>query len=365
MRKWNFSSGPAVLPEPVLRKAQAAILDLEGSGIGILEHSHRGPEFGALADRCERLVREVGRVPDDHVVMFLQGGASAQFHTVPMNLLAADATADYCVTGSWGQKAVAEARRFGGVHVACSGAVAGDANRFDHVPAASEIRYSERPAYVHFTSNETIAGVQWRTEPPPPPGGAPLVCDASSDIFSKPIDLARYGLVYAGAQKNLGPSGLVLAIARRDLIERGRKDLPTMLQYRTWATDHSLYNTPPTFSIYVMAEVLEWMRAEGGTQAMAERNADKAALLYGAIDASKMFSAPVQPDSRSVMNVVFRATTAELEQRFVVEAEARGLANLKGHRTAGGMRASIYNAMPLEGVKALVAFMDEFERAHG
>ncbi len=360
MRKWNFSSGPAVLPEPVLRKAQAAILDLDGSGIGILEHSHRGPEFTAVVERCERLVREVGRVPDDYLVMFLQGGASAQFHMLPMNLLGAETTADYLVTGSWGQKAVGEARRFGGVHVAWTG----EASGFDHVPDAGDVRYSDNPAYVHFTSNETIHGVEWRGEPPPAPGGAPLICDASSDIFSRPVDFAKYGLVYAGAQKNLGPSGLVLVIARREVIERGRRELPTMLQYRTWASDHSLYNTPPTFSIYVMAEVLAWMVAEGGTAAMAERNAAKAALLYDYLDASRVFRATVRADSRSLMNVVFRAATPALEERFVVEAEARGLANLKGHRTAGGMRASLYNAMPLDGVRALVAFMDEFERAH-
>ncbi|HTJ45834.1 MAG TPA: 3-phosphoserine/phosphohydroxythreonine transaminase [Kofleriaceae bacterium] len=358
MRKWNFSSGPAVLPEPVLRKAQGAILDFEGSGIGILEHSHRGPEFSALADRCEKLVREVGRVPDDYVVMFLQGGASAQFHMVPMNLLAPDRTADYCVTGSWGQKAVAEAKRFGTVHVACSG----EGSQFRALP--DTVRFSDNPAYVHVTSNETIAGVQWPSLPEPP-DGVPLICDASSDIFSRPLDVSRYGLIYAGAQKNLGPSGLVLAIARRELVEGARRDLPTMLQYRTWATDHSLYNTPPTFSIYVMTEVLAWLIAEGGPAAMAERNAAKAALLYDYLDQSTLFEAPVARGSRSQMNVVFRAKggRSELETRFLAEAEMRGLANLKGHRTAGGMRASLYNAMPLEGVRALVAFCEDFERA--
>ncbi len=356
-RKWNFSSGPAALPEPVLRKAAAAVIDYDGSGIGILEHSHRGPEFSALVARCEALVREVGRVPDDRVVMFLQGGASAQFHMVPMNFLPAGRTADYCITGSWGQKAAGEARRFGTVHVACSG----EASKFRELPAS--VRFSDDPAYVHVTSNETIAGVQWPALPTPP-AGVPLVCDASSDLFGRVMDLSQFGMVYAGAQKNLGPSGLVLAIARRDLIERGNADLPTMLQYRTWAADHSLYNTPPTFSIYVMTEVLAWLVAEGGVAAMAEKNAAKAALLYAAIDASKLFEAPVAPGSRSQMNVVFRARKPELDAVFVAEAEARGLANLKGHRTAGGMRASIYNAMPIEGVKALIAFMDEFERTH-
>jgi phosphoserine aminotransferase len=358
-RKWNFSSGPAALPEPVLRKAAAAVVDYDGSGIGILEHSHRGPEFSALVARCERLVREVGRVPDDRVVMFLQGGASAQFHMVPMNLLSGESTADYCVTGSWGQKAVAEARRFGSVHVACSG----EAGGFRALPSRGDVRFSDNPAYVHVTSNETIHGVQWPALPAPPPG-VPLVCDASSDLFGRALDLSTLDLVYAGAQKNLGPSGLVLAIARRDLIDRGNTDLPTMLQYRTWAADHSLYNTPPTFSIYVMTEVLAWLAAEGGVAAMAERNAEKAALLYGAIDASKLFEAPVAPGSRSQMNVVFRARRPELDAIFVAEAEARGLANLKGHRTAGGMRASIYNAMPIDGVRALIAFMDAFERSH-
>jgi phosphoserine aminotransferase len=277
---------------------------------------------------------------------------------VPMNFLAPGATADYCVTGSWGQKAVAEAKRFGGVHVACTG----EATRFDRIPP--DVRFSDDPTYVHFTSNETIHGVQWPAEPPPAPNGAPLFCDASSDVFSRPVDLAKYGLYYAGAQKNLGPSGLVLVIARRDVVERGSRELSTMLQYRTWATDHSLYNTPPTFSIYVMAEVLEWLRAQGGTAAMAELNAAKAALLYDFLDASRMFRALVQPGSRSIMNVVFRARTPELDAEALAQAEARGLANLKGHRSAGGLRASLYNAMPIEGVRALVAFLDEFERAH-
>lgn len=358
-RKWNFSSGPAVLPESVLRRAQAAIWDLDGSGIGVLEHSHRGRELTAVAARAEALVRELGDVPADYDVLFLQGGASLQFAMVPMNFLAGG-TADYCVTGVWSQKAMAEARRFGEVHVAC----ASEADGFTYIPSAAQTTWSAAPVYAHFTSNNTIYGTQWAHEPAVP-DGVPLVCDASSDIFSRPIDVRRYGLIYAGAQKNLGPSGVTLVIARKELVARGRRDLPTMLQYRTFADHGSMYNTPPTFGLYMLAEVLAWVKEGGGLAAMDARNRAKAAPLYAALDASKLFRGVVRPDARSLMNVTFRLPTAALEARFVEEAEAAGFSGLAGHRSVGGMRASIYNAFPQAGVEALVAFMRDFEDRHG
>ena len=355
----NFSAGPAVLPESVLRKAQEAIWNAGGSGIGILEHSHRGKLFERVINEAEEACRNLGGIPDNYRVLFLQGGASLQFAMVPMNFLSADRTADYLVTGVWSQKAVKEAKALGKVHIA----VTGEATNFDRIPQPEEIRYSANPAYVHITTNNTIYGTQWRTEPPVP-SGVPLVADTSSDMYSRPIDIRKYGIIYAGAQKNLGPSGVVLVIIRDDLVEAGSKTVPTMLQYRTHAGESSLYNTPPTFGIYVMGEVFKWIQAEGGLAGMAEHNEAKARLLYEFIDNSDFFRGTVQPDSRSRMNVCFRAPTEELEAKFISEATKRGLDGLKGHRSAGGMRASIYNACPRRAVEALVAFMKEFERAN-
>ena len=359
-RIFNFSAGPAVLPEPVLRKAQEAIWDAAGSGIGIMEHSHRGKVFDRVRDEAEQACRDLAGIPDHYRVLFLQGGASLQFSMVPMNLLPADRTADYLLTGVWAQKAVKEAKVLGAkVHIAATG----ESTNFDRIPKPAEIRYSERPAYVHLTTNNTIYGTQWKAEPAVP-AGVPLVADTSSDMYSRPIDVSRYGLIYAGAQKNLGPSGVVLVIVRDDLVEAGPKTLPTMLQYRTHAAEKSLYNTPPTFGIYVMGEVFKWIQAQGGLAAMAEQNEAKAALLYDFIDQSDFFRGTAQADSRSPMNVCFRAPTEELESKFVAEATRRGLDGLKGHRSVGGMRASIYNACPRAAVEALVAFMKEFERAN-
>jgi phosphoserine aminotransferase len=355
----NFSAGPAVLPEPVLRKAQEAIWNVAGSGIGIIEHSHRGKVFERVINEAEAACRSLGGIPDDYRVLFLQGGASLQFAMVPMNFLSADRTADYLVTGVWSQKAVKEAKPLGKVHIAATG----EGTNFDRIPQPKEIRYSANPAYVHITTNNTIYGTQWRTEPPVP-SGVPLVADTSSDMYSRPIDIRKYGIIYAGAQKNLGPSGVVLVIIRNDLVEAGSKTVPTMLQYRTHAGESSLYNTPPTFGIYVMGEVFKWIQAEGGLTAMAEHNEAKARMLYEFIDNSEFFRGTVQPDSRSRMNVCFRAPTEELEAKFISEATKRGLDGLKGHRSAGGMRASIYNACPRRSVEALVAFMKEFERAN-
>jgi phosphoserine aminotransferase len=359
-RIFNFSAGPAVLPEPVLRKAQEAIWDVAGSGIGIMEHSHRGKVFDRIRDEAEQACRDLAGIPDNYQVLFLQGGASLQFSMVPMNLLPSDRTADYLLTGVWAQKAVKEAKILGAkVHLAASS----ESTNFDRIPQASEIKYSERPAYVHLTTNNTIYGTQWRSEPAVP-SGVPLVADTSSDMYSRPIDVSRYGLIYAGAQKNLGPSGVVLVIIRDDLVEAGPKTLPTMLQYRTHAAEKSLYNTPPTFGIYVMGEVFKWIQSQGGLKAMAEHNESKARLLYDYVDQSDFFRGTAQPNSRSLMNICFRAPTEELENKFVAEATKRGLDGLKGHRNAGGMRASIYNACPRAGVEALVAFMKEFEQAN-
>jgi phosphoserine aminotransferase len=359
-RIFNFSAGPAVLPEPVLKKAQEAIWDAAGSGIGIMEHSHRGKVFERVRDEAEQACRDLAGIPDNYRVLFLQGGASLQFSMVPMNLLPPDRTADYLLTGVWSQKAVKEAKVLGAkVHIAATG----ESTAFDRIPQAAEIKYSERPAYVHLTTNNTIYGTQWRAEPAVP-AGVPLVADTSSDMYSRPIDVSKYGLIYAGAQKNLGPSGVVLVIIRDDLVEAGPKNLPTMLQYRTHSAERSLYNTPPTFGIYVMGEVFKWIQGQGGLASMAEHNESKARLLYDFIDQSDFFRGTAQPDSRSQMNVCFRAPAEELESKFIAEATKRGLDGLKGHRNAGGMRASIYNACPRAAVEALVAFMKEFEQAN-
>lgn len=355
----NFGAGPGVLPEPVLRQAQQDIWNIGGSGIGIAEHSHRGKLFERIIQETEESARRLAGIPDNYKILFIQGGATQQFAMVPMNLLPGGRTADYLVTGVWAEKALQEALKFGTTHVALSGQAA----KFTRIPPESEIQYSGRPAYVHITTNNTIYGTQWKAEPRVPEG-APLVADASSDIFSRPIDVSRYGLIYAGAQKNLGPSGIVLVIMREELAELAPKALPTMLQYRTYVKDKSLYNTPPTFAIYMVGQVLKWILDIGGLGAMAERNADKARVLYDFLDQSELFKGSVDPDSRSLMNVCFRSGTDEMDAKFVSEAAKRGLDGLKGHRSAGGMRASLYNACSRESVEALVDFMKEFERAN-
>ena len=355
----NFSAGPAVLPEPVLRKAQEAIWDVANSGIGIMEHSHRGKVFERIIGEAEAACRSLANIPDNYRVLFLQGGASLQFAMVPMNFLRSGATADYLVTGVWSQKAVKEAKPIGKVHIAATG----EATNFDRLPTARDIKYSSSPSYVHLTTNNTIYGTQWRSEPAVP-SGVPLVADTSSDMYSRPIDVQKYGIIYAGAQKNLGPSGVVLVIIRNDLVEAGAKDIPTMLQYRTHAAENSMYNTPPTFGIYVMGEIFKWIQGQGGLAAMAEQNESKARLLYDYLDNSDFFRGTAQRESRSLMNVCFRGPSEELEARFISEATRRGLDGLKGHRSVGGMRASIYNACPRAAVEALVGFMQEFERAN-
>ena len=353
-RIWNFSAGPAVLPESVLKEAGENLLSLGNTGIGILEHSHRGKAFLAVYEETEALVREVGNVPANYKVLFLQGGASTQFFQIPMSFLTPDRTADYLVTGAWAEKAEEEARRFGKTLIACSSQ---DKN-YSYIPATCS--FSSNPAYVHYTSNNTIFGTQWAGRPPVP-ANVDLICDASSDIFSRPIDVSKHAMIYAGAQKNLGPSGVTLVLMRDDLIERGAKDLPTMLQYRTHAKNDSMYNTPPTFAIYLVGLVLKWIKREGGLTALGERNQRKAGKLYSYLDQSKLFKSTAAVDSRSQMNVTFVTGDAEIDAKFCSAATKAGFDGLKGHRSVGGMRASIYNAFPEAGVDALIDFLKKFE----
>ncbi len=356
-RLLNFSPGPAALPEPVLEKARADIWNLAGSGIGILEHSHRGAPFTKVIEEAEANCRDLANIGDDHEVLFLQGGASTQFFMAPMNWLSPGKSADYINTGTWSKKAIKEAKLFGEVNVAASSEDEG----FSYIPKPENLKFSDAPTYVHYTSNNTIAGTQFAGTPDVP-AGSPLLCDGSSDIFSRPVNIKKFGMLYAGAQKNLGPSGLALVIIRRDMVEAGNDKLASMLQYRTHAKAKSCFNTPPAFGIYIMGEVFKWIKDQGGLSAMAEINTAKAKLLYDYIDESKMFRGTARPDSRSQMNVTFRASKEELEAQFISEAAAKGLPGLKGHRSVGGMRASIYNAFPAAGVQTLVEFMKEFER---
>jgi phosphoserine aminotransferase len=352
MRKLNFSSGPAVLPEEVLRRAQEAIWDLDGTGIGLLEHSHRGKAFGRVLEAAEQAVRDVGGIGDDYAILFVTAGATQHFAMVPQNFLSASETADYCHTGVWSGKAIDEARRCGTVHVACTAEPT-----FDHI--AERCSWSASPRYVHYTSNETIYGTQWIA---PPRAPAPLVCDASSDIFSRPLPLDNHGLIYAGAQKNLGPSGISLVIARRDFIETGRTDLSPLAQYRVYAKEKSMHNTPNTFGIWMIGETCRWILANGGLAAMDERNRRKAGVLYDFLDHSKHWKPHAQPGSRSQMNVTFRGDSKDREESMLAAAEASGLSGLRGHRSVGGLRASLYNAFPEEGVKRLVELLAEHDR---
>jgi phosphoserine aminotransferase len=356
-RIWNFSAGPAVLPESVLEEARENLLSLGSTGIGILEHSHRGKAFLAVYEETEALCREVGRIPSNYKVLFLQGGASLQFAMIPMNFLAHEATADFLVTGAWSEKAMEEAQRFGKIHVACSSR---DRN-YCYIPKTHS--FSSRPAYIHYTSNNTIFGTQF-AEIPQTPAGVDLICDASSDIFSRPWDISRHALIYAGAQKNLGPAGVTLVIIRDDLTEKGSPSLPTMLQYRTHAKNDSMYNTPPTFAIYIVNLVLKWIKQQGGLMALAERNRRKAEKLYAFLDQSRLFRPTADRDSRSRMNVTFVTGNAELDAKFCAAATKEGFDGLKGHRSVGGMRASIYNAFPEAGVDALIEFLKRFETDH-
>ena len=358
-RIFNFSAGPAVLPDEVLREAQRNLLALPGVGMSILEISHRSKPFEEILAGCEADLRRLAGIPDGYKVLFLQGGASLQFSMVPMNLLTSDGTADYIVTGAWSQKAVKEARRVGGVKIAAST----EGENFTRVPRQEELTLDPNAAYVHYTTNNTIFGTEFGYVPAV--GSVPLVADASSDIFSGPIDVAKYALIYAGAQKNLAPAGLTLAIIRDDVLKRTPATLPTMLQYTVHAENKSLYNTPPVFTIYVMSLVLKWLIKNGGLEAIDRVNQRKAAKLYAEIDRSGFYRAHAQPGSRSRMNVTFRLPSEDLEKAFAKAATAAGLDGLKGHRSVGGMRASIYNAFPEEGIDTLVQFMQEFEKKNG
>ncbi|MEX2273971.1 MAG: 3-phosphoserine/phosphohydroxythreonine transaminase [Actinomycetota bacterium] len=361
-RVWNFSAGPATLPERVLAEAREGIHELSGSGMSILEISHRSPAFQDVIAEAEAELRALLGIPDSYAVLFLQGGASLQFSMVAMNLLRGRTPgADYVVTGSWGAKAVSEARHEGSLRIVWSGEDEG----FTRVPRPNELRITDDAAYVHFTSNETIQGVQWQSEPDTP-DGVPLVCDMSSDFLSRPIEIDRYGVLFAGAQKNAGPAGVTVVALRRELLDRVPDGLPSMLDYRTQEKSKSLYNTPPTFAIYVVMLVARWLRDEiGGLGEMASRNAEKAGLLYDAIDGSGGFyRGHADPSSRSRMNVTFRLPSEDLERRFLDIAAERGLLELKGHRSVGGLRASIYNAMPLEGVRTLTELLETFRAEH-
>jgi phosphoserine aminotransferase len=359
-RIFNFAAGPAVLPEPVLAQAQKDLMALPGVGMSILEISHRSKTFEEVIQGCEADIRQLAGVPANYHVLFLQGGASLQFSMVPMNILPAGGKADYIVTGSWGKKAVKEAQKLGTVESAGST----ESENFTRVPQQSELKLDPSAAYVHFTSNETIQGVEWNREPES--GSVPLVCDASSDIFSRPIDVTKYALIYAGAQKNLAPAGVTLVILREDLLPRSPKNLATMLDYNTHVKDKSLYNTPAVFAIYVMRLVTRWLVDQGGLAAIGRANAAKAKVLYDALDGSGGFYRPhAQSGSRSNMNVTFRLPSEDLEKQFVSEAKAARLDGLKGHRSVGGIRASIYNAFPKAGVDALVSFMKEFQKKNG
>ncbi len=358
-RAFNFSAGPAMLPEAVLRQAQEEMLDWHGSGMCVAEMSHRGKEFMSIAEQAEADLRELLEVPAGYKVLFLQGGASSQFSMVPMNLLRGGDSADYINTGSWSKKAIAEARRYCTVNVAAST----QESRFTSVPSQGELELSAQAAYVHYTPNETIEGVEFPYVPDT--AGKPLVADMSSTILSRPIDVSRFGVIYAGAQKNVGPAGLTILIVREDLIGQPLAGTPTMFDYQTHAENGSMYNTPPTYAWYLAGLVFKWLKNLGGLDSMAVINERKAETLYAAIDGSDFYANPVAPACRSWMNVPFTLANPELDAMFLSEAKEAGLVTLKGHRSVGGMRASIYNAMPEAGVQALVDFMGEFERKYG
>ncbi len=357
-RAYNFCAGPAALPEAVLQRAQAELLDWHGKGLSVMEMSHRSDDYMAIAAKAEQDLRDLLVIPSNYKVLFLQGGASQQFAEIALNLLPENGVADYVDTGIWSKKAMEEARRYGTVNVAAS------AKPYDYfaIPGQNEWQLSKDAAYLHYASNETIGGLQFDWVPEA--GDVPLVVDMSSDILSRPIDVSKYGLIYAGAQKNIGPSGLVVVIVREDLLGRARSSCPTMLNYQVAADNGSMYNTPATFSWYLSGLVFEWLKEQGGIEAMAARNHAKQELLYSAIDASEFYSNPISRNARSWMNVPFRLADEKLDKAFLAGADARGLLNLKGHRSVGGMRASIYNAVGLDAVQALVAYMAEFEKEH-
>jgi phosphoserine aminotransferase len=356
-RVYNFNAGPAALPLAALERARDELIDFQGSGMSIIEHSHRGKEYEAVHDEAEALVRELLSVSDQYHVLFLQGGASQQFAMVPMNLLPQGKSADYILTGGWSEKALDEAKIIGQTRIAWTG----ESTKYTRIPEPSEIKLDPNAAYVHLTSNNTLYGSQWFDFPDT--GNVPLVGDMSSDFLWRKFDVSRFGLIYAGAQKNAGPSGIVIVIVRKDLVESGRKDIPKIFRYKTHAETRSLYNTPPTFSVYLVRNVLSWLKDQGGLAVMEKRNREKGKVLYGAIDAAPDFyRCPVEKKARSLMNVVFRLPSEALEEQFVAEAKKAKMIGLKGHRSVGGIRASTYNAVSLEAVEALTAFMADFAK---
>ncbi|HZH14823.1 MAG TPA: 3-phosphoserine/phosphohydroxythreonine transaminase [Archangium sp.] len=362
MRVINFNAGPAGLPLPALERARDELLDFQGSGMSIMEHSHRGKEYESVHGEAISLLTELLGIPDTHQVLFLTGGASQQFAQVPMNFLPPGASADYLMTGVWSEKAYDEAKLVGQARIAAT-TVLPD-KRYARVPRQDELQLDPKAAYVHLTSNNTIYGTQWHRWPEV--GDVPLVADMSSDFLWEPMDVSRFAFIYAGAQKNLGPSGVLIAVARKDFIARGRKDIPKIFRYSTHAENNSLYNTPPTLAIYLCRNVLAWVKQVGGLAQLEKWNREKGELLYGALDKhAGFYHAPVERESRSYMNVVFKLPTPELDDRFVAEAKKAGMVGLKGYRTMGGIRASIYNAVTVDHVRALVSFMEEFVRKNG
>ena len=358
-RVYNFSPGPAMLSREVLQCAREEMLDWHGSGMSVMEMSHRGKEFTAIAHQAEADLRELMRIPVHYKVLFLQGGATLQFAMVPVNLLRGKKSADYIYTGEWSKKAIAEAKKFCAVNVAASSEDA----KFTYVPTQDQWRLDPNAAYVHYTPNETINGVEFHWIPDT--GKVPLVADMSSNILSRALEVERFGLIYAGAQKNIGPAGLTIIIVQEDLIERALPGMPSMLDYKVHADNDSMYNTPPAYALYIAGLNFQWLKKNGGIAAMEKRNIEKAGLLYDFLDNSRFFRNQVRTSDRSRMNVPFTLNNSALEEAFLEQAKARGMVQLKGHRLVGGMRASIYNAMPIEGVQTLVAFMREFEDRHG
>ncbi len=354
----NFSAGPAALPLEVLQEVQKDLISYKGEGLSVMEMSHRGKTFDGIIKDAERLMKEVMGIPDGYHVLFMQGGATLQFSAVPLNLMAENDHADYINTGTWSTKAIAEIKKLGKKHTVIASS---EDDHFSYIP--KDFQITPGAAYLHITSNNTIYGSEWPSYPDT--GDVPLVCDMSSDINSRKVDVSKFGLIYAGAQKNMGPSGVTIVIIRDDMLEKSSPGLPTMENYKIIAGKGSMYNTPPTFGIYIIKLVLEWMQKKGGIEVIEKMNTEKANLLYGAIDATDFYRGTVRPDSRSKMNVPFRLPSEELEQRFVAEALKHDIIGVKGHRSVGGIRASIYNAVPMESVKVLVDFMKEFERSNG
>ncbi|NOX52757.1 MAG: 3-phosphoserine/phosphohydroxythreonine transaminase [Gammaproteobacteria bacterium] len=358
MRKFNFSAGPAALPEAVLQKAQEEMLDYQGTGMSVMEMSHRSKEFVDMAAQAEADFRDLMNVGDNYHVLFLQGGASLQWAAIPLNLTATNQVVDYVDTGAWSQKAIKEANKYCSVNVVASS----KESNYDRIPNVDGWRLSDNAKYLHICTNETIGGIQYKQLPN---SSVPLVADMSSDILSRPIDINQFGLIYAGAQKNIGPAGLTVVVVRKDLCGQARADTPLTLDYAVQADADSMSNTPPTYAWYLAGLVFSWLQRQGGLAAIEAQNTVKASTLYNAISSSNFFSSPVQTQDRSVMNVTFTSPDAQLDKDFVTQATARGLVNLKGHRSVGGMRASIYNAVPQAAIDALVEFMHEFENERG